>query len=123
MRPIVRRSAQQRLGNLAHEPAIRRGKVNVHGAPARRIERREVAERLRQFERSKGKRLARESRGLRVGVAVIRTNTPVFGPPLCSWPVECRYRGPMPVIVAARVRSRTALRNQARSSVSARGAT
>ena len=34
------------------------------------------------------------------GSAVTTTKTPVFGPPLCSWPVEWRYRGPKPAIVA-----------------------
>src|SRR5579864_8917245 len=34
---------------------------------------------------------------------------PVFGPPLCSCPVECRNRGPYPEVVAIFVRSLTAV--------------
>ena len=32
--------------------------------------------------------------------AVNMMKTPVFGPPLWSWPVECRYSGPYPSVVA-----------------------
>ena len=32
--------------------------------------------------------------------ATICSTTPVFGPPLCSCPVECRKRGPKPTVVA-----------------------
>ena len=34
----------------------------------------------------------------------------MFGPPLCSWPVECKKRGPYPSVVALRPRARTATR-------------
>src|SRR5436190_7478779 len=47
------------------------------------------------------------------GAAVTTRKTPVSAPPLWSWPVECKYRGPYPNIVAARVCDRTAWRNAA----------
>ena len=51
-----------------------------------------------------------------VGVVGRRTctNTPVGGPPLWSWPVECRKRGPRPTVVATRSRSRSATRARSR---------
>src|SRR5262249_1545719 len=39
---------------------------------------------------------------------VICRKTPLFGPPLYAWPVECRKRGPNPRTVATRLLSRTA---------------
>ena len=66
----------------------------VERAAAGRVERREIAERLRELERAERKRFARDGEVRHGGVAETSTNTPVFGPPLCSWPVECRYRGP-----------------------------
>src|SRR5919106_951320 len=42
------------------------------------------------------------------GSSTTWTNRPVGGPPLCSWPVECRYRGPSPTVTTqpvARARS------------------
>ncbi|MCF6329399.1 MAG: SDR family NAD(P)-dependent oxidoreductase [Henriciella sp.] len=44
------------------------------------------------------------------GSAGIWTNTPVLGPPLYAWPVECRNRGPKPRQVATDFTRRTALR-------------
>ncbi len=41
---------------------------------------------------------------------VIWKNTPSFEPPLCSWPVECRKRGPKPTVVATCSASRTVVR-------------
>src|SRR5919198_6167522 len=38
------------------------------------------------------------------------TKSPVSGPPLCSWPVEWRKRGPNPTVVASRIRSRSRMR-------------
>src|SRR3712207_7960122 len=43
------------------------------------------------------------------------TNTPVDGPPLWNWPVECRKRGPYPNVVVAFVRDRTSRRTFSRS--------
>src|SRR5262249_35002028 len=54
------------------------------------------------------------------GAAVISRKTPLFGPPLCSWPVECRERGPYPNNVAVRALSRTGARHARRARPSAR---
>ena len=41
------------------------------------------------------------SRSCDASVSIVSwKNTPVFGPPLWSWPVECRKRGPKPTVVA-----------------------
>src|SRR6266581_3607509 len=47
--------------------------------------------------------------------AVSWIKTPLSGPPLCNWPVECRNRGPYPVVTAAPVCSRIATRSCCRS--------
>src|SRR6266576_1840959 len=39
------------------------------------------------------------------------TKRPVGGPPLCSWPVECRYRGPRPCVTTQPVSRARAMRD------------
>ena len=43
--------------------------------------------------------------------------SPLSGPPLCSWPVECRKRGPYATVVATRKRSMNAVRSRGQGGV------
>ena len=64
--------------------------TDVDRAPSAGVERLEVAERLCRFQHAERERLPGH-RQIRAWLpAVMTTNTPVLGPPLCSWPVECR---------------------------------
>ena len=121
--------AAQPLGHVAahlpesdhaelHASPISSSVVERHarGPQAAVAQRREVAGRLRLDERRRTCTARRGCRRRRRGRrSTTWTNTPVGGPPLWSWPVECRKRGPSPTVVATRSRSRSATR--ARSTV------
>ena len=86
------------------------GEGDAAGADAARLEGAEVAGGLRLLEVAEAERLrpgwrSRAGRRRRPG----RTRS-ARGPPLWSWPVECRKRGPNPRLVATRCRSRSATR-------------
>ena len=77
-----------------------------------------VAEMIAAAEIGSADRVLEVGAGSGYAAAVISRKMPVFGPPLWYWPVECRYRGPTPYVVAivprvssaARRRSMTAAR-------------
>ena len=69
-------------------------------AAAARGEHLEIAARLRQLDRPEAVALSRHRQYPPRSSQVICRNTPVFGPPLCACPVECRNRGPKPTVVA-----------------------
>ena len=58
-------------------------------APAALLERREVAGRLRA-DQAREAEIPAGNRQLLADSSTTWTKSPVFGPPLCSWPVECR---------------------------------
>ncbi len=78
-----------------------------------------VAGGLRGDELAEGERPGPVPRGRSAGEPVICRKTPVGGPPLWYWPVECRKRGPQPNVVGRCVRRASAGRTLASRPASA----
>ena len=118
--PCCRPSCRGRSCRPSRVLSLASPRVQGHGASGELVQ--PAGARLRSAQGDAGRpsawaarawRSRRPARGWPRPAAASRTtwtNTPVGGPPLWSWPVECRKRGPRPTVVATCSRSRSTAR-------------